>query len=38
MKVDDSRLRTLLGVTEVHFQRGQKSLAIVDSPLVAAAA
>jgi len=38
MKVDDSRLRTVLGVTEVHFQRGRKSLAIVDSPLVAAPA
>jgi hypothetical protein len=38
MKVPDDRLRSVLGIAEVHFQRGQRPLAVVDSPLVAAPA
>jgi hypothetical protein len=33
MKVPAEQLRTVLGITEVQFQRGTKPLAIVDSPL-----
>ena len=33
MKVEDSKLRTLLGVTNVTFKRGQQRLAIIDKPL-----
>jgi 3',5'-cyclic AMP phosphodiesterase CpdA len=33
MKVEDSRLRTLLGVSGVAFKRGQQRLAIIDKPL-----
>jgi hypothetical protein len=33
MKVADDKLRTLLGVTDVTFKRGQQRLAIVDQPL-----
>jgi 3',5'-cyclic AMP phosphodiesterase CpdA len=35
MKVPAERLRSVLGVSEVHFQRGKRPLAIVDSPLSA---
>lgn len=33
MKVDDSKLRTLLGVTHVTFKRGRQRLAIIDNSL-----
>ena len=33
LKVDDNRLRTLLGVTSVTVQQGSQKLAITDSPL-----
>jgi 3',5'-cyclic AMP phosphodiesterase CpdA len=33
MKVDDSKLRSLLGITNVTFKRGQQRLAIIDTPL-----
>jgi len=33
MKVADDKLRSLLGVTDVTFKRGQQRLAIVDKPL-----
>jgi 3',5'-cyclic AMP phosphodiesterase CpdA len=33
MKVPDDKLRTLLGVTDVTFKRGQQRLAIIDQPL-----
>jgi hypothetical protein len=33
MKVADDKLRSLLGVTDVTFKRGQQRLAIVDQPL-----
>jgi 3',5'-cyclic AMP phosphodiesterase CpdA len=33
MKVADDRLRSLLGITDVTFKRGEKRLAIVDAPL-----
>ena len=33
MKVADDKLRTLLGVTDVTFKRGQQRLAIIDTPL-----
>src|SRR5262245_23211174 len=33
MKVADDKLRSLLGVTDVSFKRGQQRLAIVDQPL-----
>jgi 3',5'-cyclic AMP phosphodiesterase CpdA len=33
MKVADDKLRTVLGVAEVTFRRGQERLAIVDTPL-----
>ena len=33
MKVPEDQLRTLLGVTDVNFVRGQHALAITDSPL-----
>ena len=33
MKVDDSKLRTLLGIREVNFQPGAERLAIIDQPL-----
>jgi 3',5'-cyclic AMP phosphodiesterase CpdA len=33
MKVEDSKLRTLLGVSDVTFKRGQQRLAIIDKPL-----
>src|SRR6202167_4911991 len=38
MKVPDDQLRSVLGITEVNFVRGQHSLAIVDEPLVSGAA
>jgi len=31
--VDDSKLRTLLGIREVNFQPGAERLAIIDQPL-----
>jgi 3',5'-cyclic AMP phosphodiesterase CpdA len=33
MKVADDKLRTLLGITDVTFKRGQERLAIIDQPL-----
>ena len=33
MKVPDDKLRSLLGVTDVTFKRGQQRLAIIDKPL-----
>src|SRR5439155_1765762 len=33
MKVADEKLRSLLGVTDVTFKRGQQRLAIIDQPL-----
>jgi 3',5'-cyclic AMP phosphodiesterase CpdA len=33
MKVDDGRLRSMLGITNVTFRRGQQRLAIIDTPL-----
>ena len=33
MKVADDKLRSLLGITEVNFVRGQKRLALIDKPL-----
>jgi 3',5'-cyclic AMP phosphodiesterase CpdA len=33
MKVDDDKLRSVLGVTDVVFRRGQQRLAIIDQPL-----
>jgi 3',5'-cyclic AMP phosphodiesterase CpdA len=36
MKVDDSKLRSLLGITNVTFKPGQQRLAIIDTPLQSA--
>jgi 3',5'-cyclic AMP phosphodiesterase CpdA len=33
MKVEDAKLRTLLGITNVTFKRGQQRLAVIDEPL-----
>ena len=33
MKVADDKLRSLLGITDVTFRRGQQRLAVVDTPL-----
>src|SRR5260370_19014386 len=33
MKVPDDKLRSLLGIAEVNFVRGQQRLAIIDKPL-----
>jgi 3',5'-cyclic AMP phosphodiesterase CpdA len=33
MKVEDAKLRTLLGVSNVTFKRGRQRLAIIDAPL-----
>jgi 3',5'-cyclic AMP phosphodiesterase CpdA len=33
MKVADEKLRSLLGITDVTFKRGQQRLAIIDTPL-----
>jgi 3',5'-cyclic AMP phosphodiesterase CpdA len=33
MKVEDAKLRTLLGITNINFKRGQERLAIIDEPL-----
>jgi 3',5'-cyclic-AMP phosphodiesterase len=38
MKVPAEQLRSVLGITEVNFVRGQHTLAIVDQPLVSSAA
>jgi plastocyanin len=38
MKVPAEKLRSVLGITEVNFVAGRNTLAIVDAPLVAAAA
>ena len=35
MKVADDKLRSLLGITDVTFKRGQQRLAIIDQPLQA---
>jgi 3',5'-cyclic AMP phosphodiesterase CpdA len=33
MKVEDAKLRTLLGITTINFKRGQERLAVIDEPL-----
>ncbi|MGP0058609.1 MAG: metallophosphoesterase family protein [Beijerinckiaceae bacterium] len=33
MKVEDAKLRTLLGITNITFKRGQQRLAVIDEPL-----
>jgi hypothetical protein len=33
MKVDDSKLRSMLGIADVTFRRGEQRLAIIDTPL-----
>jgi hypothetical protein len=33
MKVDDGKLRSMLGITNVTFRGGQQRLAIIDTPL-----
>jgi hypothetical protein len=33
MKVDDGKLHSMLGITNVTFRRGQQRLAIIDTPL-----
>jgi 3',5'-cyclic AMP phosphodiesterase CpdA len=33
LKVPDDKLRTLLGITDVNFVRGQQRLAVIDQPL-----
>jgi len=33
MKVPDDKVRSLLGIAEVNFVRGQRRLAIIDKPL-----
>ena len=33
MKVDDSKLRSMLGIAHVTFRRGEQRLAIIDTPL-----
>jgi hypothetical protein len=33
MKVEASKLRSLLGITNVTFKPGQQRLAIIDTPL-----
>ena len=35
MKVPDDKLRSVLGITNVTFKRGQQRLAIADEPLQA---
>ena len=35
LKVPADKLRSLLGVTEVNYRRGNRTLAIVDAPLQA---
>ena len=33
MKVDDNKLRSMLGVASINFKRGEERLAIIDTPL-----
>jgi len=33
MKVEDSKLRSLLGVASINFKQGNERLAIIDTPL-----
>jgi hypothetical protein len=33
MKVADDKLRSLLGISDINFVRGQQQLAIIDKPL-----
>jgi hypothetical protein len=33
MKVDDDKLRAVLGIADITFKRGDQRLAIVDKPL-----
>jgi 3',5'-cyclic AMP phosphodiesterase CpdA len=33
MKVDDAKLRSVLGITDITFRRGEQRLAIIDKPL-----
>jgi len=35
LKVPDEKLRSLLGITDVNFVRGNQRLAIIDKPLQA---
>jgi hypothetical protein len=34
MKVEDSKLRTMLGVASINFKQGDERLAIIDTPLM----
>jgi hypothetical protein len=33
MKVEDAKLRSLLGVASINFKQGNERLAIIDTPL-----
>ena len=33
MKVEDAKLRSVLGIASIDFKQGQEKLAIIDSPL-----
>lgn len=33
MKVEDSKLRSMLGVASINFKQGTERLAIIDTPL-----
>jgi hypothetical protein len=33
MKVEDAKLRSVLGIASIDFKQGQDKLAIIDSPL-----
>jgi hypothetical protein len=33
MKVEDSKLRSVLGIASINFKRGDQPLAIIDTPL-----
>ena len=33
MKVEDAKLRSLLGVASINFKQGNQRLAIIDTPL-----
>ena len=35
MKVADDKLRSMLGIADITFKRGEQRLAIVDTPLQA---
>jgi hypothetical protein len=33
MKVEDAKLRTMLGIASINFKQGDQRLAIIDTPL-----